>query len=230
MAPAGLVLDVHVRVQRDERAVGEPPQRVDLGEHHVVRDEQLRQPREDRDELVQRRAGDAGRGDHLLGLELAERQDVGEVPAAHLVGLLLGDLLDVDAAHGREDHHRLLADPVPHDAGVVLLLDLRLRIDEHPARHVPVDLQRQDVARVSFGLGRRVGELDPPGLHPPPGEHLRLDHRRAPDPLGDLPRLRGVGREAVVGDGDAGALDDLARLELEEPHAARKPTRTTPRV
>ncbi len=34
----------------------------------------------------------------------------------------------------------------------------------------------------------------------------------------DRPRLGGVGRAAVVGDGDAGALDDLARLELEESH------------
>ena len=28
-----------------------------------------------------------------------------------LVGLLLGDLLDIDAADGREDHHRLLGVP-----------------------------------------------------------------------------------------------------------------------
>src|SRR3981081_2734417 len=37
---------------------------------------------------------------------------------------------------------------------------------------------------------------------------------RAADPLGDVARLAGVGREPVVGGRDAGALDDLARLVL----------------
>ena len=36
------------------------------------------------------------------------------------------------------------------------------------------------------GLLRRVGELHAAGLHPPPGEHLRLDHHRPADLLGDL--------------------------------------------
>ncbi len=71
------------------------------------------------------------------------------MPAPDLVGLLLGDLLDVDAADGREDHHGLLADAVPDDAGVVLLLDLGLGVDEHAARHVPADLQREDLAGVA---------------------------------------------------------------------------------
>ncbi len=52
VTPAGLVLDVHVRVERHERAVGEAPERVDLGEHHVVLDEQPGEAREDRDELA----------------------------------------------------------------------------------------------------------------------------------------------------------------------------------
>ena len=40
VAPARLVLHVHVRVERDEGAVRETPERVDLGEHHVVLHEQ----------------------------------------------------------------------------------------------------------------------------------------------------------------------------------------------
>ena len=154
--------------------------------------------------------------------------------AADVVGVLLGDLLDVDAAHVAEQHQRLLGGAVPDDARVVLLLDLGLRVDEHAARHVAADLQLQDVARVGLGFLGRVGELDAAGLHPPAGEHLRLDHGRPADPRGDRGRLGGIGREAVVGDGDAGALDDLARLELEEshrlPHAARKPIGTAARV
>src|SRR5205823_13978474 len=86
-------------------------------------------------------------------------------------------------------------------------------------------LERKDLARMILGLLGRIGELDPARLHAPAGEDLRLDHRWPADALGDLARLRGVGREAVVGDGDAGALYDLARLVLEEPHAGGKPTR-----
>ena len=48
LARAGLVLHVHVRVERDERAVLELAERVDLGQRHVVLDEQPRQPGEDR--------------------------------------------------------------------------------------------------------------------------------------------------------------------------------------
>ena len=73
-------------------------------------------------------------------------------------------------------------------------------------------------AACCLGLLGRVGELHAAGLHPPAGEHLRLDDRRAADALGDRPRLGGVGREAEVRDRDARALDDLAGLVLEEAH------------
>ncbi len=218
LARHALVLHLHVRVERDERAVLQLRQRVDLGERHVVVEEQPGQAREHRGGALQGLAGDAGGGDDLLGLEVGEGLERGEVAAADVVGVLLGDLLDVDAAHVAEQHQRLLRGSVPDDARVVLLLDLGLRVDEHAARHVPADLQLEDVLGVGLGFRGRVGELDAAGLHAPAGEHLGLDHGRTVDPPRDLGRLRGVGREAVVGDGDAGALDDLARLELEEPH------------
>ena len=213
LARHALVLHLHVRVERDERAVLQLRQRVDLGERHVVVEEQPGQASEHRRGALQRPAGDAGRGDDLLGLEVGEGLERGEVAATDVVGVLLGDLLDVDAAHVAEQHQRLLRGAVPDDARVVLLRDLGLRVDEHAARHVPADLQLQDVLGVGLGFLGRVGELDAAGLHPPAGEHLRLDHRRAVDPRGDLRRLGGIGREAVVGDRDARALDDLARLE-----------------
>ena len=75
-------------------------ERVDLGERHVVVDEQPGQPGEDRRQPVERRAGDADRGDHLLGLEVGRTAGCSRsARAADVVGVLLGDLLDVDAAH-----------------------------------------------------------------------------------------------------------------------------------
>src|SRR3954451_3754562 len=225
VAPAGLVLHVHVRVERDERAVLQLPERVDLGERHVVLDEEPCQLGDDRDQLVEVRAGDAGGGDDLLGLELAERQDVREVPAPDLVGLLLGDLLDVDATDRAEDDHGLLADPVPHDAGVELLVDVGPGVDEHAARLVAVDLELEDVGGVLLGLLGRVGELHAAGLHAPAGEHLGLDDGGAADALCDLLRLGRVFGEPEVRDRDPGPLHDLAGLVFEEPHGARNPNR-----
>ncbi len=67
--------------------------------------------------------------------------------------------------------------------------------------------------------------LTPPAFMRPPVSTCDLITVGPPIRCGDLARLGGVGREAVVGDRDAGALDDLAGLVLEEPHAARKPIR-----
>src|SRR5439155_12405059 len=123
-----------------------------------------------------------------------------------------------DAAQVAGEHHRPLADAGPHDAGVVLLLECRLGVDEHAARVVAVDLEPEDLARVALGLVGGVGELHAAGLHAAAGEDLRLDDDGAADALGDLPRLALVLGEAVVGDGDAGPLDDLAGFVFEEPH------------
>ena len=120
----------------------------------------------------------------LLGLEVGDRQQVGDVAAADVVGVGLGDLLDVDPAHVAEQHQRPLRGAVPDDARVVLLLDLGFRVDEDAARHVAVDLQLEDRLGVLGGLLGRVGELDAAGLHPAAAQHLRLDHDRPADLLG----------------------------------------------
>ena len=72
------------------------------------------------------------RGDQLLGHEVGERQQGREVALGDVLRVLLGDLLDVDAAHVAEDHHRQAREAVPGDADVVLLRDRRARL--RPAR------------------------------------------------------------------------------------------------
>ena len=130
--------------------------------------------------------------------------------AADVVGMLLGDLLDVDSAHVAEEHHRALRAPVPEDGGVVLVRDLGLGVDQDADRHVAADLELEDRRGVLGGLVGRVGELDSAGLHPSAGQHLRLDHGRAADVLGRLAGLVGGGAEAVLRDRDPGPLDDPA--------------------
>ena len=67
--------------------------------------------------------------------------------------------------------------------------------------------------------------LTPPAFIRPPASTCDLITVGPPIRAAIWRASAGIGREAVVGDGDAGALDDLARLELEESHAARKPIR-----
>ena len=123
LSRARLVLHVHVGVERDERAVLEFAQRIDLRQRHVVLKEQAREAGQDRCQAVERRAGHAQRGDYLLGLPVRERPRRRKVAARDVVRMLLGDLLDVDAAHVGEQHHRPLAQAIPHHAGVVLVPD-----------------------------------------------------------------------------------------------------------
>jgi len=210
LAATRLVLHLHVRVECNEAAIGQLDQRVDLGQRHVVLHEQPREPGEERRQAVQPRAGDADGGDDLLRLEVGLGEQRRDVPAPDVVGVLLGHLLDVDAADVGEDEGRELANAVPDHAGVVLLLDLGLRADQQSARHVAVDLEFQDLARLALGLLGRVGEADAAGLHAAAGQHLRLDDDGTADFPGDpLDVLDRLG-EAAGRDRDPLALQDLA--------------------
>ncbi len=213
-----LVLHLHVGVEGDEGAVVQARHRVDLGERHVEVALKLGEAGEDHRRAVELGAGHAAAGNGLLGLEVEDGVEVREVPAADVVGVLLGDLLDVDPAHVGEEHHRALRAAVPEHGRVVLLRDVRLGIDQDADRHVAADLELEDLRCVLGGLVGRGGELHAARLHPPAGQHLRLDHRLAADPLGGRAGLVGRRAEAVVGDRNAGPLDDPARFVLVEAH------------
>src|SRR3990172_2215126 len=113
-----------------------------------------------------------------------------------MLRVLLGNLLDVDAAHVAEDHHRQLGEGVVGDGSEVLLRDSRLRLDEDAAGPLAPYLKAQDSLRGRFRLFRRAGELDPAGLHAAAREHLRLQHDgppHLPGPAGGPPPPRGGG-------------------------------------
>src|SRR5207247_1704819 len=69
----------------------------------VVAEEDLDQRGDDRREAVQVLAAEADGGDRLLGLVGREREERGDVGLPHVLGGLLGDLLDVAAPHVAED-------------------------------------------------------------------------------------------------------------------------------
>ena len=99
------------------------------------------------------------------------------------VGVLLGDLLDLDAALRREHEERLLRAAVERDREVVLLRDVGRLLDPERADDVAVDVEAEDVLRLRLGVVGLVGELDAAGLAAAAGQHLRLDDDRAADLL-----------------------------------------------
>ena len=124
-----------------------------------------------------------------------------------MAGVLLRHLLDVDAAHVAEDRHRLLGDGVVGDAEVVLLCNIRFRLNEDTDGHLAADLQHEDLGGGGLRFVRRVGELDAARLHSPAGEHLRLKNDSPTgvrsDALGVFRRLRdtaGRRRHALPGE------------------------------
>ncbi len=153
MLVAGVGFHVDVAVEDEELALRGLAERVDLGERQVVAEEDLDEGRDDRRQAVQVVAGDADGGDRLLRAVGRERHERREVRPRDVLGVLLGDLLDVDAAHVAEDDDRELAAAVPGDRGEVLLLDRRALLDEDAARLLALDLEREDRG------GRLLGSL-----------------------------------------------------------------------
>ena len=223
MALARLVLHVEMAVEHDEGAVFELPERVDLGERHVVLLEEPHEPRRDAGQRRQIAACDAERGDQLLRAEVRVRHERREVLLRDMVRVLLGDLLDVDAAHVAEDHDRLLGERVVRHAEVVLLRDRGLRLDGDADGKLVADRQLQDLGGGLGCLLGRVGELHAAGLHAPAGEHLRLEDDGRVQFSRKLPGLLGRARGAAVGQGDAHLREEELALEFVEAHQPRSP-------
>ena len=120
-----VVVDGELRVERPHLALGRDDQRVDLAEHRVGLDEAGVELADDvEDLLLLVRVADSGAVDQsppLVGLEALERVDV---QAHERVRVVLGDLLDLDAALGGEHEERLLLAAVEGDREVVLRGDL----------------------------------------------------------------------------------------------------------
>src|SRR5207248_82093 len=101
-----------------------------------------------------------------------------------------------DSALLRQHQERLLRAPVEGDREVVLLRDLRGPFDPELADDVAADVEAEDVARASLGLGRVVGELHAARLAAPARQDLRLDDDLRAELLGGR---AGKGRVEVAG-------------------------------
>lgn len=220
LAELGVLVERDLAVERDDVAVGDLRERVDLDEERILGDEGRPQGDEDLGDLL----GDLGRelrqGDDLAGLLdghalVGVHRDLGE-----LLRGLLGDLLDVHAARDGRHGEEGAVGPVEEVRDVVLLEDLGGRLgDHHLVDRVALDVHAEDVRRPGDGLVRGGGQLHAAGLAAAADLHLRLDDRLAAQPLGGLAsRLRrvddftGQHRYTVLG-------EEVPRLVLEQVHA-----------
>ena len=80
------------------------------------------------------------------------------------------------------------------------------------------DVEAEDLARLLLGVGRILGELDPPALPRPPVSTCALTTTCAAELLGGRARLFRRHREAALGDGNAEPLEELLALVLVEVH------------
>ena len=214
-----VVVDGELRVERAYLAFGGDDQRVDLAEHRVGLDEAgVELPDDVEDLLLLVRVADPGAIDQatgLVGLKALERVDV---QADERIRILLGDLLDLDAALGGEHEERLLEATVEGDGEVVLGRDLGRALDPELAHDVSVDVEPEDRFGLALSVFRAVRELDAAGLPSAACQHLRLDDDLAAELLGGGARLGRRGGEPTLGDRDAEAAEELLALVLVEIH------------
>ena len=84
-------------------------------------------------------------------------------------GLVAGDLLDLDAALGREHAEVQLGRPVEGEAGVVLLGDVRGVLDPQPVHDVALDVHARGwPRRAGAASSASSASLMPPALPRPP--------------------------------------------------------------
>ena len=125
VAEEGGAVDRHLGVERDDLAVGGDDQRVDLDQRGV---EVVEGARRASTRISATRSTTSSSIPASTAIAAAsssvEADQRVDVAADEGVGVALGDLLDVHAAHPREDHQRLLRGAVEDDRGVVLGVDL----------------------------------------------------------------------------------------------------------
>src|SRR4029077_3036450 len=92
------------------------------------------------------------------------------VQASKALGRRRSDLLDLDAACGRQHEERALLAAVERYREVVLALDVGALLDPDAADRVTADVPAENRRGVLLGPRRVGGQLDPAGLAAPADE------------------------------------------------------------
>ena len=230
MAVQRVVVEVHLRVEREQIARRGDDQRVDFEQRRVGRQVGVVERRHHLDELVHLRAVEADAEPELARFERHDADARLDVDAHDLLRRLLGDLFDVHAAGGAGHDHRLAGRAIEHDAQIQLARHLQPLFDQHAADDAAfgAGLVRDEghadhVSRELDGLVRALRQLDAAALAAAARMNLRLDDdHRAAEALGDLAGFGGVGRDFAARHGHAVARQNRFCLILVDFHDGRK--------
>ncbi len=185
-----VVVERDLGVERVHTTVGREDERVDLDQVGVALGVRTPELEQDVDRAVGRRRVEVGRLDPRAALRLAEPVDGIDVDAGDGVGVLLGDLLDLDAALRRQHPEVQLGAAVERERRVVLLGDVARLLDPDHLDDVALDVHPEDRVGVRADLVGVGSELDAAGLAPAAHLHLGLHHDRVAEGVGRLDGLR----------------------------------------
>ncbi len=194
MTVRGVVVKAHLCIESMNAVVRREDERVDLDEVGVAFDVAAVQVDEHLGGAVECLGVETGLLDERPRVRQRQPVERVDVPPRDRIGILLGDLLDVDTASGRDHGEIQLGRPVEGEARVVLLRDVCRVLYPEPLDYVALDVEAEDVARVKLDLGTIGGELDAACLPAPTDLHLRLHYHGIADPVRGRDRiLDGVG-------------------------------------
>src|SRR6185436_12457443 len=126
-----VVVEVHLRVERQQIPGRGDDQRVDLEQRRVGGEIRVVERGDDLDELVDLRAVEADAEPELPRLEWHDADARLDVDLDDLLRRLFGDLFDVHAAGGAGHDHRLAGGAIEHDAQVEFARHLQPFLDQH---------------------------------------------------------------------------------------------------
>ncbi len=189
-----VVVEVHLRVEREQVAGLGDDERVDLENRRVGRDEGVVERQHHLDALLERIAAQAEREAELLRLERLQADAWIDEDLVDLLGMLFGDLLDLDAALFADHEDDALRGAIEDEPEIQLAIDGETFFDEEPkdllaagAGLIRDERLAEQLARDRLGFGARLGKLDAAGLAAAAGVNLRLDDGNgAAEPLGDV--------------------------------------------
>ena len=182
MAVERAVVKIELRIEGDDIVVLGDDERVDLDLRAVLADEGGIKTLHERRGLANGGRGDVDGVCHARRLERHESDDGIDVFLDDLLGVLLGDLFDLDAAFLGAHHDDARAEAVDDEGKVELFLDLRALFDEQAVDDLALgtclmcdERFAEQLTRVAAHLIGCLCDLDAARFPAPPGVDLRLD-------------------------------------------------------
>ena len=222
-----VVVEVHLRVEREQVAALGDDQRVDLEDRRVGRDEGVVERQHHLDALLERVAGQAERERRASAPRTAAGRRAGLMKTLWIFSGCSSATFSISTPPSLLTIRTMRFDgAIEDEPEIQLAIDGEAFFDQQ-ARHplaVGTGLigdQRlaEQLARDRLGLGARLGELDAAGLAAAAGVNLRLDDRNgSAEALGDVVNFFGCERHFPAGDRHAVFREDCFGLVLVNLH------------